>query len=85
MTVPKKKILIIDDEPEITDLLKLNLEGTGQYEVLTENHAERALAAGDQFHPDLILVDVMMPELDGGELASLFQSSEILRNVPIVF
>jgi two-component system OmpR family response regulator len=81
----KKRILIVDDQTSITRLLKINLEQTNRYVVRTENHPARALAAAEVFRPDLILLDVMMPELDGGELASSFRESPSLKTVPIVF
>ena len=70
MNNAKKRILIVDDEGSITRLLKLNLEQTGDYEVATENVSKAALAAAEAFRPDLMLLDVMMPGLDGGALAS---------------
>ena len=85
MNHEKKRILVVDDEPSITRLLKLNLEQTGDYEVATENAANAVLAAAEEFQPDLILLDVMMPGLDGGNLASRLQSSPKLKGVPIVF
>jgi len=81
----KKRILVIDDEPSITRLLKLNLEQTDQYLVRSENNAAEALAAAEEFDPDLILLDVMMPGLDGGQLAGMFQAEPKLKSVPIVF
>lgn len=81
----KQRILVVDDEPSITRLLKLNLEQTGSYVVQEETVAEQALATAETFRPDLILLDVMMPGLDGGELASQFQASRKLKRVPIVF
>jgi CheY-like chemotaxis protein len=81
----RKRILIIDDEPSITRTTKVNLERTGAYTVGTENHAFRALAAARAFQPDLILLDVMMPEIDGAELATEIQSDPALQHVPIVF
>jgi CheY-like chemotaxis protein len=81
----KRRILVVDDEPSITRLLKLNLEQTGVYEVATENVSRSALAAAEGFQPDLILLDVMMPDLDGGSLASRVQASPKLKGVPIVF
>jgi DNA-binding response OmpR family regulator len=85
MSTEKKRILVVDDEASITRLLKLNLEQTNEYVVRTENDAEAALAAAEEFRPHLILLDVMMPGLDGGELASRFEASPKLRSVPIVF
>ena len=85
MNNAKKRIRVVDDECSITRLLKLNLEQTGDYEVATENVSRAALAAAEEFRPDLILADVMMPGLDGGALASQFQASSRLKGVPIVF
>jgi CheY-like chemotaxis protein len=81
----KKRILVVDDEPTITRLLKLNLEQTGEYEVATENISKAALAAAEEFQPDLLLLDVVMPGLDGGNLASQLQTSPKLKGLPIVF
>jgi DNA-binding response OmpR family regulator len=85
MDTEKKRILVVDDEPSITRLLKLNLEQTNDYVVRAENDAEAAVAAAEEFKPHLVLLDVMMPGLDGGELASRFQASSRLKSVPIVF
>lgn len=81
----KKKILVVDDETSITRLLKLNLEKNGAFTVRTENEGMRALAAAKDFKPDLILLDVMMPDIDGGDVAAIIQADPILRGVPIVF
>jgi CheY-like chemotaxis protein len=81
----KKRILVVDDEPSITRLLKLNLEQTGDYEVATENVPKAALATAEEFRPELILLDVMMPDLDGGDLAAAFQTSPTTKGVPVVF
>ncbi len=81
----KKRILVVDDEPGLTRLIKLNLEKSGPYVVRTENEATAVLAAAEEFQPDLILLDVMMPGIDGGELASRLQASPKCKSVPIVF
>jgi len=81
----KKRILLVDDEPGITRSIKRNLETTGRYEVQTENFAPNALATAHRFKPDLILLDVMMPGKDGGEVAAQFKESSSLKDVPIVF
>ena len=81
----KKKIMAIDDEPGVTRLIKLNLERTGLYEVLAVNEAESALAEARQFKPDLILLDVMMPNMDGGTVAAQIGADPALRNTPVVY
>jgi CheY-like chemotaxis protein len=79
----KKRILVIDDEAAFTRLLSLNL--AHQYQVRVENEAPKALTAALEFKPDLILLDVMMPGADGGELAGIFQAHPQLKHLPIVF
>src|ERR1035438_2265889 len=85
MNNKKKRILVVDDEPSITRLLKLNLEQAADYEVETVNVSKAALLIAERFHPDLILLDVMMPGLDGGNLASQLETSPELSGVLIVF
>jgi two-component system, OmpR family, response regulator len=81
----KRRILVVDDEPKITRWLRLNLEQTDEYEVREENQGSHALTAALEFRPDLILLDVLMPGIDGGELASQFQASTKFRDVPLIF
>jgi two-component system OmpR family response regulator len=81
----KKRILVVDDQPDITRLLKRGLEATNDYAVREENDSNAALSAAEEFQPDLIILDVMMPGKDGGELAAAFRESARLRGVPIVF
>ncbi len=85
MNSPKKRIMVIDDEPSLTRLIRLNLQQTGEFEVLEENRPDHALAAARDFRPDLILLDVVMPGLDGGDLASQFMASPHFAKVPIIF
>ena len=81
----KKRILIIDDESSITRLLKLNLEKTGRYEAREVNASVKALPAAREFKPNLVLLDIMMPDLDGGDVAAQIQSEPALKHIPIVF
>ncbi len=81
----KKRILLVDDEVGFTRLLKLNLEQTDQYEVQVENTAMGALNHAVDFQPHLILLDVIMPAMDGGELATRLSTKAKLKGVPIVF
>ena len=81
----KKRILLIDDEASNTRPMKVNLERTGRYDVLTENDALHALKTARKFKPDLIFLDVMMPDMDGGQVATQFEADPELENVPIIF
>lgn len=83
--MPKKKILIVDDEKSLTSLLKLNLEETGNYDVRVENWAEDAFPAAQQFKPDLVLLDIIMPRMPGGNVAAQIESDPELKGTPIVF
>jgi CheY-like chemotaxis protein len=80
-----KRILIVDDEPSVTRDLKLALEDTLRYEVWTENDPRHATAAAREFRPDLILLDVIMPGLDGCEIAAHLHADPESRDIPIVF
>lgn len=79
-----KKILIIDDEAGFTKLMRMNLERDGEYEVRIENHSVHALKTAQEFQPDLILLDLVMPGLDGGDVHALFQADSTLRKVPVI-
>jgi two-component system OmpR family response regulator len=81
----KKRILAVDDQVSNTRMVKLYLERTNDYVVRESNDARTALAAAEEFQPHLILLDVMMPGIDGGELAALFRTNTKLKAVPIVF
>ena len=81
----KKRILIVDDEEAFGQMVKLNLEETGEYEVRIELKGAQALAATRAFKPDLILLDIIMPDVDGGEICQRIQSDEGLKDIPIVF
>ena len=81
----KKKILVVDDEGAMTRMLKRNLEATNRYDVRTENSSAAAMAAAREFLPDLILLDVIMPGLDGGGVAAKIREDARLSKTPIVF
>ncbi|MEI7732232.1 MAG: response regulator [Verrucomicrobiota bacterium] len=85
MTTEKKRILVVDDETTFTRMVRLNLEKAGPYEVREENRGRRAAATAREFKPHLILLDVIMPDVDGGEVAALIQADPNLKNIPVVF
>ena len=78
----KKRILLVDDEQGFTRLLRLVMPA---YEIREENDSTRAVATARDFRPDLIFLDVIMPDLDGGTVAAQMREDPLLSRVPIVF
>ncbi len=81
----KQKILIVDDEENITAMFKLMIEMTGKYEVLTVSRGDQAFRTVKEFMPDLVLLDIMMPNVDGGEVAGQIKADKKTKDIPIVF
>ena len=81
----KKRILIVDDERWFTNLLKYSLETEGYFDVRQENDATRAAETARHYGPDLVILDIMMPALDGSELAARFKADPLLADVPVLF
>jgi CheY-like chemotaxis protein len=81
----KACILIIDNDRGFTHSAKVALERTGRYFVCEENAASKAHLTARGLHPDLILLDIVMPDTDGGEVAARIQSDPSLHRIPIVF
>jgi DNA-binding response OmpR family regulator len=80
----KSRILVVDDEPRQSDLVRHILETTMRFEVCVENRSAHALAAGREFHPDIVLLDMDMPGKDGGEVARELRAEAALSAVPIL-
>lgn len=83
-TVAQKKILIVDDEPDIIEFLRYNLRKEG-FSVVTANDGRQAITVAESEKPDLIILDIMMPELDGVETCRILRSRKEFSNVPIAF
>jgi len=81
----KKRILVVDDEVALTRIIKLNLERTGNYEVRTENMGSMAIPAAKEFKPDLIFLDVMMPDMGGDDVAAQLKEDPVLSNIAFIF
>ena len=84
-TETKKRVFIVDDESGFTHLLKLTLERTGRFIVQEENDGTKAWLAAREFAPDIIFLDVVMPKIDGGDVAQQISSDPLLRHIPIIF
>lgn len=80
-----KRILLIDDEVTFTRVLKLYLEQAGPYEVTTAHCGREGIAAAKRVKPDLILLDVIMPDMDGSTVASELKEDKALAATPVIF
>ena len=78
------KILVIDDEPEITDIIETFLENAG-YQVKSENSSVIGIERAKTFLPDLILLDIMMPFMDGYQVCEELKKGKETSKVPVVF
>ena len=85
MNPSEKKILIVDNEPELTDVLKIALESLGGFRVRSENDPSLAVTVAKEFAPDLIIMDIKMPGLDGADVAIQLKDEPTLSETPIVF
>ena len=81
----KPKILVVDDDPKLTHLLRVILERLGGFEVSEENRSFAAVETARSCQPDLILLDVQMPGQDGGDVAAELKIDPVLNCTPIVF
>jgi CheY-like chemotaxis protein len=80
-----KRVLCVEDDPDIRMILEFSLGGLGGYEVLGCAGGRAALAQAGAFRPDLVLLDVMMPDLSGPETLAALRELPEMRGVPVVF
>jgi len=83
-TMDNKKIIIVDDDEEILELIEKKLKGLG-YEVLALTRGGKIVEESRQFEPDLILMDIMLPDIDGAEAVKLLQEDRDTTGVPVIF
>ena len=79
------RVLIIDDEGDFCRLVKRNLESTGEYKVFVAYNAADGIILAKVEKPDVILLDIMMPETSGAEVAELLKQNNKTKNIPIIF
>ena len=79
-----KKILIVDDEQDVLELLGTRLEGQG-YEVVTLSDGRMAVSLAKKEKPDLIILDIVMPGVDGSEIANILKTDPQTKNTPVIF
>jgi DNA-binding response OmpR family regulator len=79
-----KKILLVDDEEEIVELLEKKLSQEG-FQVIKMSSGKEAVEKTKKYLPDLVLMDIMMPDIDGPEAVKLLQKDSLTRNIPVLF
>lgn len=79
-----KKILVVDDEPDVTDLLVYTLKAKG-FSVEAVNNPHASIGLARSFLPDLVILDVMMPELNGIQICRMLRADPKLKRVPVIF
>ncbi len=84
MSVNKQKILIVDDEPDILELIEYNLKKEG-YQVFTARNGQEAVTEAKKNLPDLIVLDIMMPKMDGIEACRIMRTMPEFKNTFMVF
>lgn len=84
MSTVKQKILIVDDEPDILELIEYNLKKEG-YQVYLAGNGQEGITIAKKVHPDLIILDIMMPKMDGIEACRLMRAIPEFKNTFMVF
>jgi len=79
-----QRILVVDDEPNFVKMLDIRLKANG-YEVFTALDGEEGIKKAKNHTPDLIIMDIMMPNMGGGDAVRLLQSDEKTNNIPVLF
>src|SRR5450631_4816986 len=80
-----KKILVVDDKHSVTTLYRKIIEADGGYEVFTENIGSRAVETARKYRPDLILLDILMPDMLGSDVAAEIRADPDLAHTKVVF
>jgi two-component system alkaline phosphatase synthesis response regulator PhoP len=84
MAIVKNRILIVDDEPDVIEFLSYNFIKKG-YEVLGAGNGAEGIEKVKSFSPDLIIADIMMPNMDGIIMCKILKSHELHKNIPLIF
>lgn len=80
----QKQILVIDDDTDLTEALLIGLESTGDYKVAIENDSRNGASSARETKPDAIILDVIMPGMDGGDVLAQFQQDSYLQRIPVI-
>lgn len=80
----KKILLVVDDEPDIVKVVKVRLE-SNNYTVISASDGREGIAKAQQHQPDLIIMDILMPNLSGGDAVKILKDDAATRHIPIIF
>jgi DNA-binding response OmpR family regulator len=80
---PKQRVLVVDDEPDTVELIEFNLKNAG-YDIVTADDGAEALRKARSTEPDLIILDVMLPELDGLQVCKLLRNDPATAKIPVL-
>ena len=83
MMVPGKKILVVDDEQQLALAVKIRLQSSG-YEVVTASDGKKGLELIEREQPDLVILDVLMPVMDGYEVYHLLRENPVTKEIPVI-
>jgi CheY-like chemotaxis protein len=81
----ERKILIIDDESDIREVAAMSLEAVCGWGVVQAGSGKEGMQMAQERHPDAILLDVMMPDMDGPSTLQMLRSNEATANIPVIF
>jgi DNA-binding response OmpR family regulator len=84
MTYGRKLIMVVDDEKDFTFMLKIGLEKTGDYRVVQANDSRRVMRLARRFKPEVILLDISMPAMNGFELLAALKNDSRTATIPVV-
>ena len=79
----KKKILVVDDEPDLVDFVRIRLEANN-YQVVAASDGEEALSVFAKEKPDLVLLDILMPKIDGFKVCQMLKKDLANANIPVI-
>jgi CheY-like chemotaxis protein len=81
----KRTVMVIDDAEDFCEFVKVILEATGDFQVTSCYSGRMAVRQAERHKPDIILLDMMMPEMDGSEVASALKADNVTQDIPIAF
>ena len=85
MKAPPRTILLAEDDPDIQELATMALEVVGGFTVVACNNGHEAIREAQRLRPDLIILDWMMPDLNGGQTLAALQGEALTRDIPVIF